>query len=139
MPPGRKSKLTPELQQEIMQVLATGSTQKDACAYVGISEDTFANYMQKSDFSDAVKKAKATARMASVARIRQAGAKGTWQADAWFLERSDPEQWGLKQTIDIPGLSELLKMCKEVGVKPSDIFNAMLQELSSVNSPNDST
>lgn len=38
---GRKSKLTPELIGKLRDVLTGGSTVADACAYVGISEQSF--------------------------------------------------------------------------------------------------
>jgi hypothetical protein len=127
---GRKSKLTPEVQQNIMAALSGGATIKDACAYAGISQDSYERYIKNStDFADAVKKAQAQARIGAIARIQKAGREGIWTADAWFLERSDPEHWARRDTLKIEGLQELLNLCKQTGVKASDLFNAMIAEL----------
>lgn len=104
---GRKSKLTPELQARIVDVLAAGNYIEAACDFVGINPDTYHEWIKRgergnakdreggyTDFSDAVKKARAQAEIGSVARIRKAGMDGEWQADAWYLERSHPDRWG---------------------------------------------
>lgn len=71
MPPGRKSKLTPTLQQEIVDNLTLGCTVRDCCELAGINTDTFYDWMnKKSDFSDAVTQAQAKARRAAVMAIR---------------------------------------------------------------------
>lgn len=105
---GRKTKLTPELQAEISELLAAGAFIEDACDAVGIGTSTFYDWMRRgerdwkidaefSEFSDTVKKARARAAVDSVGRIRKAGEDGTWQADAWYLERSYPERWGRRR------------------------------------------
>ena len=43
-----------------------------------------------SEFSEAVKKARAEAEGAHLRNIRRAADNGTWQASAWWLERSFP-------------------------------------------------
>lgn len=92
---GAKTKYTPELQAKLCEILSSGNYIEAACAYVGISKDTFYDWKEKfPQFSDAVEKARSGAEIASVARIRKAGAEGTWQADAWFLERSYQDRWG---------------------------------------------
>lgn len=128
---GRKTKLTQELQDQICRVLRAGNYIEDTCAYVGIAESTFYEWVRRgergwkidreagySEFSEAVKKARAEAAVSSVARIRKAAqgelevkrkvttkSDGTqviettlqppqWQADAWYLERSYPHRWG---------------------------------------------
>lgn len=127
---GRKSQYTPEVCGELLNALRGGSTIKDACAYAGISEDTYARWQkQHTDFADTVKKARADARIQSVLRIRKAGAAGEWQADAWYLERSDPESWARRTYAKIEGLDELLALSKARGINVSDIFAAMIAEL----------
>ena len=49
-----------------------------------------------SEFSEAVKKARAEAEGAHIMNIRKAADNGVWQASAWFLERSFPKKWGKK-------------------------------------------
>jgi hypothetical protein len=40
-----------------------------------------------------------------VAIIQKAANEGTWQAAAWFLERTNPRKWGRHETVEI-GVAE---------------------------------
>ena len=111
--PGRKTKLTPELQARFIQALRAGNWIDTCCDYVGIHPDTYYDWMNRAqeggarnqiyvDFAQAVKTAKATAEIESVARIRLAGSKGNLKADIFFLERSHPERWG-KKRLEVTG------------------------------------
>lgn len=139
MAAGRKPKgsVNSATQAQLETVLSSGATVKDACAYVGITTETFYQWCNKyPDFSDTMQKARATAKVASVAVIRQA-AKSNWQAAAWFLERSDPESWGrtTKHILDVePGLLKRLKQQADAaGVDLASVFEAMINELGSIN------
>jgi hypothetical protein len=46
------------------------------------------------EFRDAVRRAEAEAKLAALERIQQAGREGTWTADAWYLERKYPHEFG---------------------------------------------
>lgn len=71
MPPGRKSKLTPTLQQEIVDNLTLGCTVRDCCELAGLAEGTFYRWCeQKSEFKEAITQAQAKARRAAVMAIR---------------------------------------------------------------------
>ena len=50
-----------------------------------------------SEFSEAVKKARAEAEGAHIRNIKESVDNGTWQASAWFLERSFPQKWANAQ------------------------------------------
>lgn len=91
---GRKTKYTSETVDKIVQALKLGATRRLACAYAGISEDTFANYMQRSDFSDAVKGAEGHGAIQWLAKIEKAANEGSWQAAAWKMERLYPQEYG---------------------------------------------
>jgi hypothetical protein len=105
---GRNTKLTPQLQQQLCNVIGSGNYIQTACDYVGIGYPTFWEWMERglgthssrpktrlyAEFADAVRKAEAQAEAARVARIAKAGQEGVWQADAWYLERRYPERWG---------------------------------------------
>jgi len=54
-----------------------------------------------SEFSEAVKKARAEAEGAHIKNIRKAADNGVWQASAWFLERSHPKKWGKRSQLDV--------------------------------------
>lgn len=131
----RPTSLTKEAQEQFISALTGGSTLRDACAYAGISEDTLARHRKKNaDFADAIKKAQAQARVMSVARIRKAGSEGAWQADAWYLERSDPDQWGKRTFIKLEGnitvdlVNQTVKALSEAGYDPAVVFNDLIAE-----------
>lgn len=137
---GRKSKLTPEVEKAITDSLTAGATVADACAYAGVSDDSFYRYIRdNADFADAVKSAKAKARVNAVLRIRKAADNGVWQAAAWFLERSDPENWGQKSRVAID--IRYVEMVKQIdalaaqhGLSAGDLFNDLISELSAAGS-----
>lgn len=114
---GRQSKLTPEVQDKIVEALKHGNYQDAAAAYAGISESTFHNWMNRGreearriadgekanpketiylELLEAVEKARSEAEVRNVMYIQRAAQEGTWQAAAWFLERSHPRKWGRK-------------------------------------------
>lgn len=103
----------------VIEALNAGAFLDDACAYAGISRTAVYESMSKGkdaravieehgkpltdltdnqraylDFTNAVEKARATVAVQSLAVIRQAAAKGTWQAAAWYLERTMPAKFG---------------------------------------------
>lgn len=98
----RKCKLTPAVQEQIVQALHVGATHEIACGYAGINPDTFYAWMRKgaegrapfSEFSEAVQKAEQQAVVGWLATIEQAARAGHWQAAAWKLERRYPKDYG---------------------------------------------
>lgn len=108
---GRSSKLTPETQQKIITAISAGAYLETAAAHGSISETTFYRWLQegeqstsgaKREFWEAVKKAEADAELMRLARISKAGQEGSWQADAWYLERRYPNRWG-KRVNEVSG------------------------------------
>lgn len=109
---GRKSKLTPELQEDIVKALRAGNYIEAACAFAGIDQATFQRWMNRGEkeatgeycaFCKLVKKARADAEVRNVAIIQNA-APANWTAAAWWLERSFPNRWGRqKQVIEHVG------------------------------------
>jgi ABC-type nitrate/sulfonate/bicarbonate transport system substrate-binding protein len=97
--PGRPSKLTPELQAEIILLLKTGNFVETACTTVGINKSTFYDWIKKGkksnhphnkykNFQEAVKKA-------------MAWNEENWRAAAWKLSRKHPQKWGKKEYEDL--------------------------------------
>jgi hypothetical protein len=63
----RKSKYTPDLVKQLIGLLRNGNTDVDACARVGISKDTFYDWINnKPEFSDSVSHARAETRQLAV-------------------------------------------------------------------------
>jgi len=119
---GRPTKLTPDLQDELVRVLRVGNYAETACAYVGLNKTTFYDWMKRGaraqdklkkdpdaeiphgeeiyiEFSNAIKKAEADAEARDVLIIGKA-AESQWQAAAWRLERKFPEKWGRRGKRD---------------------------------------
>lgn len=120
---GRPTKLTPELQSEIVQAIKAGNYMETAAAYAGLAKSTFLDWMRRGRrererlqanarakpmkteapylaFSDAITKALATAEVDAVTRITDQG-KQNWQALAWRLERMMPEKYGRREHVDL--------------------------------------
>jgi len=107
----RPSKFTPEVRARIIQALQAGNYQDTACAFAGIAPATYYRWMADAELPDADKelvefreeviKARAEAEIRNVAQIQLAAQEGTWQAAAWYLERSHPNRWGRYQRVDV--------------------------------------
>ena len=124
--PGRRSKLTPEVQQRIVSALRAGNYLHVAAEYAGIGKSTLYRWIQRGnveshgayrDFRDAVRTAEREAEVRAVA-IVQKHMNNNWQAAMTFLERKYPHRWGRKDrvTVDVdPGeaLATLLALAPE--------------------------
>lgn len=139
----RKSGLTPDIHKQLINVLQGGATIADACAFVGITDRTYHNWIKRGEagrseeyvqfFRDATR-ARVSARIGAVAIIRQAITNGDVSAAEWYLERTDPENWGRRNqsSIKIEGLDELLRLTNKLGISAADVVQEMLNELSSI-------
>lgn len=120
---GRPSKLTPELQTRICDMLRAGNYLETAAAYAGVNKTTLYDWMKRGaremerveksegkakirkkeqpyvDFSNAIEKALAEAEVRDLIIISNA-AKTDWKAAAWKLERKNWQRWGRKDKID---------------------------------------
>lgn len=110
---GRRDKLTPEREAKILELIRLGLTYEKACLAVGIDRGTLGRWMRRGEaaksgkfftFRVAIEKARAEGEVAHVQNIVTAG-EIHWTASAWWLERTNFERWGKKQTIKFdPGL-----------------------------------
>ena len=55
------------------------------------------------ELSDTVRSARAQAEMRNVLKIQKA-ADESWQAAAWWLERSHSKKWSKQQTVELSGV-----------------------------------
>ena len=104
-----KTKLTDQLCDEICNDIKAGVPIKHAAISHGITEVTFYNWYNqgkeaksgaKRKFYDKVEEAKSVAITLRARRIYKAG-EMSWQADAWWLERVDPDNIGKKDFHDV--------------------------------------
>lgn len=130
-PGGRPTKLTPAVQQQVVNAIQAGNYIEVAAAHAGISRPVLYQWMKKgraaqlrgevtrcAEFVDAIEKALADGEVRDVALIARAAsgiaaqidAQGNviapaiapqWQASAWRLERRMPDKWGRRQRLDV--------------------------------------
>lgn len=108
----RPTKLTKETQERILQAVQAGNYLETAAQFAGIDGSTMRRWLQKGEgegapepyrtFYTALKSARASAEVRSVALIQTAASNGTWQAAAWYLERSYPDRWG-RTRVEVTG------------------------------------
>lgn len=117
----RPTKLTDILVEEFATRIKLGLSYAMTCAHLGISYETFRRWRnegteliknpkrksKKNDllikFVQEVDKANAENVMRRLGRIDKASTEGKWQADAWFLERRFPEEFGRVDRLKLTG------------------------------------
>ena len=84
---------------KIIEALANGDGRVRACQKANISYETFTEWMQKVEFSEAVKKAEdcGNDKIKDICKRRIIEDK-SWQSGAWWLERNYPNEY--KQRTD---------------------------------------
>jgi len=107
---GRKSKLTPEVQDKVILALHGGNYFNTACRYAGISPGTGWSWIERGEaenpkrprkdiyvlFANAIREAEAKIEVDMVAQW-QAQMPEDWRAVQMFLERRYPDRWGRKE------------------------------------------
>ncbi|MBD2082267.1 hypothetical protein [Leptolyngbya sp. FACHB-17] len=130
----RPTKLTPELQERLLQAIRIGASLKTACAFVGIDYSTFRMWMQrgegthktrKSDrvyveFVEAVRHVEAVLEVEMLTAWRS-HTKENWKAAAEFLARRFPERWSPSATVR-------LLVDREVEAELNLLFDALMND-----------
>jgi hypothetical protein len=99
---GRPRKATPKTLATICDAVSAGCTFTAAAKAAGIGLSTLMAWKSEpyaqdptyAEFRERLEKAEAEGVRERLERIREAGRQGTWQADAWVLERRHPEDYG---------------------------------------------
>jgi hypothetical protein len=108
---GRRSKLTPEVQEKITRAIRAGNYANVAAEYAGIGTTTFYRWLELGEkeedgpyraFRDAVKSAESEAEVRAVAIIQRHMEKN-WQAAMTYLERKHPQRWGRRLDVTTAG------------------------------------
>lgn len=110
--------------KNLIEALNAGNYVDHACDYAGIGKSTIYRWIDRGqneadrieaggkpdphekqylELWEAIKKARASAMVRNVAIIQQAARNGTWQAAAWWLERTAPQQFGRRLSAEITG------------------------------------
>jgi hypothetical protein len=110
--------------QRLVEALKAGNYIEHACDYSGIGKSTVYRWVDRGQNEherieaggepdaeeskylqlwEAIKTARAQAFVRNVALIQQAANQGTWQAAAWWLERTAPQQYGRRLSAEVTG------------------------------------
>lgn len=95
-------KYSKEKVEEICKYVSLGMTNESAAICSDINQNTFYEWMKKSEFCEALKKAKEKNEASNLAIIHRAKHK-TWQAAAWLLERQHKDKYALLQKLEHTG------------------------------------
>lgn len=107
----RGSKVLPLVKEDLLKHIRAGVPYRFACEAVGVPYQTYAEWLRQGakqktgmyiEFAEAVQQARGEAVSRNVAII-QTAAKKSWQAAAWWLERSHPTDFGRPDRRDIEG------------------------------------
>lgn len=140
MPGGRPTKLTPELQTQVVQAIAAGNYMETAAQYVGVNKVSLYAWLKRGnrqkkgpyrEFLNAVKKALAQAEIRDVAIISTA-AMTQWQAAAWRLERKTPGKWGRRDEVKLRGkvkVNHALGQRVAADPQASELAHSLLERL----------
>jgi len=134
---GRPTKLNADVQEKIVNLVRAGNYPEVAAQAASIPRSTFYDWMRwgdegkkpYSDFSDAIKEAQAAAESHAVTIIRKAALDGSWQAAAWFLERSKAERWRRKENVELTGKDGGPLKSQVVGDEGREQVTSMIDEL----------
>ena len=86
---------TVETREAILALLRDGNPKVIAAQASGISVDTFNRWVQKDlVFASMVREAESVAVVSRLQNISNAGKRGDWKADSWYLERTQREIFG---------------------------------------------
>lgn len=121
---GRKTKLTPELQKNLLDAISVGATHRLACQYAGINQDTLYTWLNKglegkppyADFSEQFMRAQGRSAVGWLAKIEAAGNED-WRALAWKLERRFPHDYGktVNENLNIPWEALTVEQLERLG------------------------
>jgi hypothetical protein len=112
---GRPPVLTPQLKDQIVALVREVGALTTAARCVGVPVSVAREWLSRglgndpkrprtklyASFADGVEKARGDFVARRIRRIEHAAEGGTWTADAWAVERVDPDTWGRKDRVDV--------------------------------------
>jgi hypothetical protein len=114
----------PKVVEDLESAVKSGVSLEAAAHYASIHPATLFRYMERGreerdsrengnrpnkpaqvylDVLETVERARAQAEVRNVAIINNAAANGTWQAAAWWLERTMPQKYGRRLQTEVSG------------------------------------
>jgi len=126
---GRKGIFTPEAKLKLIQAIQLGGTMQDAAGFAGINYTYLFDWLAKktpeaNELSEALKTAKGAGKIGWLAKIEKAASDGNWQAAAWKLERTDPDNYG-RQRLELTGKDGgAVQVAAQVVLLPAPVHDA---------------
>jgi hypothetical protein len=115
----RPSKLTPQVEQAILDAIRRGATRTAAFEAAGVHRSKISVWLARfATFRDALTRAEAEAEIKAVGHITDAAEGGTWQASAWWLERRRHAEWGKVDRIEIEVRRAAERVAAQTGADP---------------------
>lgn len=117
-------KIDPDIVKRLEDALKVGNYVEDACEYAGLSRYTLYKWLRRGkaeidriqeghkpdpaedvyvNIVNTIEKARAEAVVRNVTLIQNAARDGSWQAAAWWLERTRPSQFGRRLATEVSG------------------------------------
>jgi hypothetical protein len=114
---GDRPTLTPELSEQIVALVRDVGALATAARCAGVPVRVAREWLARglgndpdrpctplyADFAHAVEKARGEFVARRIRRIEHAAESGTWTADAWAVERVDPDTWGRRDRVEVAG------------------------------------
>ncbi len=116
--------IDPDIIKRVEDAIRVGNYVEDACEYAGLSRHTLYSWMRRGreeadriaagadpnpaeaiyvNILNTIEKARAEAVVRNVTLIQNAARDGSWQAAAWWLERTRPAQYGRRLATEVSG------------------------------------
>jgi hypothetical protein len=129
----RPTKLTPDVQQDLVYALSEGAAIAHACDYAGISERTYYDWMARGEageeafaqFLQTITRARGRGVLRHLGTISRASEAGSWQAAGWLLQHRYPQEYGAKLKIQ-GDADNPLRVLHEM---PEDQLSRKIQQL----------
>ena len=95
-----KSKYTPTTVASMCSLIAAGNAIRVACGLSDINAETHYDWIRRHpEYAEQINKATSAAVAQRISQIAKAASNGSWQAAAWWLERTMPDVYGRQITI----------------------------------------
>lgn len=122
------SKFSPERAEAVLTGIRVGNSRTRAAVAAGITKDTVRRWADRyPSFARRLDQAEAEGVALLLGAVRQhamSGAPNTWQAAAWILERTHPDEFGQRSRVDISmDIREHVKeIAAETGLDEAEIM-----------------
>lgn len=124
---GTKTLLTREFIAKVEKLAAKGLTQRQIAHIMNVGACTLSIWKSKAGeatekFAKAIARGEAKGVEMRLKRIEKAAIKGSWQADAWVLERRNPEQFGRRDAVSLSNPDGSAVQASTTVIAPTVVF-----------------